>query len=528
MSDTTARVDLYGLRLPRLRFKLGERLVDALADPRRRDKVVLGLIVAYAAVWTLYGIVTKSVHDMQYDAAEIVAWSHHLALGYTKHPPLAAWIVRAWFTIFPIADWSYYLLDMSYAAFGLWIAWHLFGRLLDADKRIAALVLLTFVPYYNFFALRFDHNAVLGPLWGATALCFFRSFATRSAPWAALAGIAAAAAMLGKYWSIFLLAGLVLAALVDARRGAYFRSAAPWITVLVGAAALAPHVIWLVHNEYISFNYALDVHEMGSVGHTAMGVLRYLGGAVGYAAVPLIAVVLLGAPNAAAFADMLLPRAPERRIVAVTFWTALLLPVPVAFVLHYEINPIWTLADFILLPLVLLASPLLTGRREVLAPMVGFAAVLPLGLLALSPAIALAIHLQGVDPSELYPRLLSQRVEAEWHHTTAKPLRVVGGDFGLANSVAFYLPEQPAPYAVREPEDAPWVTPASIVRDGAVMVCHIFDNDHACTPLLQQAIDKAIAGNPPPRHVEVTLTRDFLGIAGKPQRYLILIAPPAQ
>ncbi len=31
--------------------------------------------------------------------------------------------------------------------------------------------------------------------------------------------------MLGKYWSVFLLAGLIVAALIDARRGQYFRSA---------------------------------------------------------------------------------------------------------------------------------------------------------------------------------------------------------------------------------------------------------------------------------------------------------------
>ena len=41
---------------------------------------------------------------------------------------------------------------------------------------------------------------------------------------AALAGAFAAAAMYGKYWSIFLLLGLGLAALIDRRRAAYFRS----------------------------------------------------------------------------------------------------------------------------------------------------------------------------------------------------------------------------------------------------------------------------------------------------------------
>ena len=66
---------------------------------------------------------------------------------------------------------------------------------------------------------------------------------TRSLLWAALAGLAAAGTMYGKYWSVFLLAGLALAALIDARRVAYFRSAAPWVTIIVGGAVLAPHLV---------------------------------------------------------------------------------------------------------------------------------------------------------------------------------------------------------------------------------------------------------------------------------------------
>ncbi len=88
-------------------------------------------------------------------------------------------------------------------------------------------MLLTFVPFYNFHALRFNANAVLIPFWALTTWFFLRSFDTRRAGWAVLAGAGAAAAMLGKYWSIFLLAGLAIAAVTDPRRSAYLRSPAP-------------------------------------------------------------------------------------------------------------------------------------------------------------------------------------------------------------------------------------------------------------------------------------------------------------
>ncbi len=505
-----------------------ERLTGALADPARRERTALMVLAGYAAIWTLYGIIAKSSHDMQIDAAELVAWSHHLALGYAKHPPLAAWLVRAWFTVFPIRDWSYYLLAILYATCGLWVAWRLFGRLLTPDKRIVALACLTFVPYFNFFGLRFDHNAVLGPLWAATALCFIRSYDTREPRWAALAGAAAAAAMLGKYWSIFLLVGLAAAAITDVRRAAYFRSAAPWITIAVGALLLAPHIVWLLQHDFQPLTYAVGAHEAKTFGQTLITAGRYIAGGVGYAAVPTLAVLVLTRPSGAALTDMLLPATPERRFVMVAFWAAFLLPALVGPLLDIDLSPIWTMPVLILLPVILLSSPLLTLNRQGVTAVMACAVALPLAMLAASPAIALAIHLAGPDPVNAQAKLFAARVEQEWRRSSDRPLRIVGGEFGLANAAIYYMPEQPSAYPVLEPETTPWVTPADIVRDGAVMACELADDRQDCVFLIKQEIAKAIAGNPPPRRVIVTLTRNFLGIAGKPQRYLIMIVPPAR
>ena len=87
------------------------------------------------------------------------------------------------------------------------------------------------MPFFNFHALKFNVNTVLMPLWAATTFWFLRSYTTRSALYAALAGLAAAcAACWANTGRCSCIAGLVVAALIDRRRGAYFRSAAPWIT----------------------------------------------------------------------------------------------------------------------------------------------------------------------------------------------------------------------------------------------------------------------------------------------------------
>jgi Dolichyl-phosphate-mannose-protein mannosyltransferase len=516
------------LRAPvQLSLEPVRRLIEALADPKRRERVALFVLAAYVALWTLYGVIAKSSQDMQQDAAELVSWSHHLVFGFSKHPPLAAWIVHGWFELFPISDWSYYLLSMSYAALGLWIAWRLFGYFLDPGKRIAALACLTLVPYFNFHGLRFDHNAVLGALWAATALCFIRSYETRSAIWAALAGAAAAGAMLGKYWSIFLIAGLALAALIDSRRGVYFRSAAPWITVAVGGLLLAPHIAWLVNHDFISFSYATGTHETATFGQSVVKVAGFLAGGAGYAAVPVLMVVALSRPPAAAFKDILLPHDPNRRFVAVTFWTLLLLPAAVALIFGFELNSLWTMSAFVLLPVVLLSSPLLVLSRQAITAIVAFAIAVPAVVLAASPGIAFALHVFRVSPSEASGKLLAERVQDEWQNTTASPLRIVAGDYDTANVVAFYLPEQPAALPLAEPATAPWVTPERMAREGVALTCSMGKVGHDCEGLPMQAIDKIVANNPEgSRRSEVTIERSYFGEPGKPGRFLIVIVPP--
>src|SRR5438874_8785102 len=233
-----------------------ERLAEALVDPRRRERTVLRALLCYVALWTLYGVLGKGSQDLHVDMGELIAWSRELAFGYLKHPPFGAWLVRVWFSVFPITDWAYYLLAMSNATVALWIAWTLSARFLDGEKRVAGIALLTLVPFFNFHALTFNANTVMIPLWAATTWWFLRAFETRSTVFAALAGLAGGAAMLGKYWSIWLLAGLGLAALLDPHRGSYFRSAAPWVTIAVGTLLLAPHVAWLVAHDFAPFEYA--------------------------------------------------------------------------------------------------------------------------------------------------------------------------------------------------------------------------------------------------------------------------------
>ncbi len=219
-----------------------------------------------------------------------------IRVRHPKHPPFAAWLLRGWFSIFPVSDWAYYLLAMVSAGIALWFAWLILARYCDGEKRVLGIAVLCLVPFYNFHALKFDHNTVLLPLWAATTYWFLRSFESRKPVWAALAGAGAAATMLAKYWSIYLLIGLGVAALVDQRRRMYFRSAAPWVTTAVGALLLTPHVAWLMASEFNPISYAIGAHELASFKAALVSAAGYLAGSAGYVAVPVL-LVLAGEPT---------------------------------------------------------------------------------------------------------------------------------------------------------------------------------------------------------------------------------------
>jgi hypothetical protein len=508
-----------------------DRCATALTDPDRRDRAIIGVLAGYVVLWTLYGVMAKAGQGVNSDAAEVVAWSRHLALGYVKHPPLAAWLVRVWFTLIPVHEWTYYLFSMTYTAAGLWLAWRLFGCYLDPEKRVVALVLLTLTPIAGFFALRFDLNIVLPPLWAATALCFLRSFETRSAGWAALAGAAAAAAMLGKYWSVFLLIALAVAALLDRRRADYFRSRAPWITIAVGTLLLTPHIIWLVQNHFSPFDYAISERATKSFAEAVRITGNYLAGGAAYMAVPILLALAVGRPSFAAVADTLHPRSDERRFILIAFGVLMLFPAVVAIAGQMNFNSIWAMVGFVFLPIVLLSSPKLSIDRRAVKIALAIAIAFPVTITIAAPAIAIAIHRLGRIDNAMYAEVLAQRMQLEWRKVTDRPLRIVGGDGDLAYQVAFYISGAPASLMIEEPYLAPWVDTARITRQGIVLVCRYgvnVDNLLGCSlGYGKYAMHKIIDGRPNVRRIEVELKKTFFGAPDQTLPFLIFVVPPA-
>ena len=479
---------------------------------------MLVVLTGYLVTWSLYAAIAKGSQDIHTDMGEFVAWSREVGLGTPKHPPLGAWLVRAWFSVFPRQDWTYYVFAILLATVALWMVWRLSARYLAPDKRVVGIALLTFVPFYNFHAIKFNANAVLIPLWAMATWWFLRSFETRRTGWAVLAGIGAAAAMLGKYWSIMLLAGLGLAALTDPRRSAYFSSPAPYVTLAVGTILLTPNIYWLTTHLYMPFHYAIEAHSRTD-SPALLSAFLFIPNSLAYVAAPIVLSLLATQPSFAAICDTLWPTDRSRRTLVVAFAAPFLFAILIAVALTVAIESMWSIGAMTLVPAILLSSPLVAISRRAAVALLALAVVFPLLMLAVSPLVALSAHLSGVPNYGSDYKLVAQAIDRIWRAHTDKPLRIVGSTT-LVNGFVFYFADQPSTFNIDVPKETPWVGDDRIRRQGMAIVCP--ENEPFCMRALKGFISQYQVS----ADEHVVVSRRYFGVDTPPVRYEIMIILP--
>lgn len=495
-----------------------ERLVDGVADPKRGDATAFALIAVYVLVWWAYAVIAKGSQDIHFDMGEVAIWGLVPAFGYPKHPPFPGWVATAWFAIFPRADWSFYLLSATSIGIALWFVWLIATRFVVGDKRALALAMLALSPDFNFQPLKFNSNALLIPVWAAASYAFLRSFQDRTLAWGILAGVAAALAMLTKYWSIFLIIGFLVAVFSDRRCWGYLRSPAPWALIMAGALVFAPNVVSLFQYDFQPFKYATSAHAVAQFDDLFRSTGHYLGGLL-YLAGGLAAVGIACRPSLGSVRDTMFPHERDRRLMVVAISTAFLAPILLSFALETRLDSLWTMPMWSMLPAALLGSSKVAVTRRAAAGVLAAACAVSMVSLLLSPAIAYAIHQRGVPNYASHYRLIAGAVDEAWRRTSERPLRFLGGHGNIALSASFYLPSRPLFFDIAQPNLSPWADDAQMARDGFAMVCPAIDG--GCLDQIQaRAVGSAT------RRTEVNLSRTYFGVPDPPVRYVIVTVPP--
>ena len=466
-------------------------------------------LFGFLVLWLLFHTVALAPVDLRDDASEAALWAQTFAFGY-KHPPMTAWLFALWFDVFPRADWAMHLEAVTIVTVTLAITWLLLRDYLDGNRAWLGLAALILIPLYTVKAEELNANTVMMPFWAAALLFYLRARRGLGILDSVLAGAFASAAFLGKYWAIYLLAGMTAAAVCGAGTRRFWRSPAPYLMALSAAIVVAPHLYWYV-SQIGGTNYAFmrdSVMTNDPFGTVALKSAYYMLGVIAYAAGPLILLALLR-PSRAALADIVWPADDDRRQVLILFVVPMVLPALVNLVAPYRLTPDWTFPNWTLLPVVLFASRVLTvdAFAAKAAKFVTLAATL--ACLLASPFIAYERLASGLDSN----RPSSHQVAATAEQLAHPPPLLYRGSPAITGNLPFYLAG--AHPLNDDPRSA--ASLAEIAANGLLIAC--LDTDAAC-----RATEAAFASEQSGTADGAIIPR-FLGFSGPPISFHVSIVP---
>lgn len=219
------------------------------------------LLLLHVGVWVLAHGISDTNLDGYADMLENFAWGQTFEWGSAKHPPLFAWITGAWFSVFPTLDAAYHLLSYANAALGLLGVYRLAQGIGRDDLALPSVLLMCMAFPYSTLAVKFNANAILLSLWPWVAVAWVHSIqreGRRGWWWSIGLGVLSAMAMLGKYYSGVFLLGIFLTTLANADSRRWFKTAKPWLALMVFGLCLMPHVRWLAAHDFVTLHYVGD------------------------------------------------------------------------------------------------------------------------------------------------------------------------------------------------------------------------------------------------------------------------------
>jgi 4-amino-4-deoxy-L-arabinose transferase-like glycosyltransferase len=486
--------------------------------------------MVFIGVLTLHGLTSRLSTPLWDDTMETWSWGRQLALGYYKHPPLMAWVARAWFEIFPHEDWSGYLLASVVNAVGLLGVWRVAGFWLSGPTRLAATFLPMLTIQHTIVATNFNANTILLPVWPWTVYALLKTLERPNSSNGARFGLMAGLALLGKYVSILLILACLVAALTHTNRASVLRSPAPYIAAFLALLVLAPHLYWLVTDGQ-SIAYALNRMRPSSHMSKPIGALVTLVGASAMLLPAILAMVYaIGSQTIMhALGRVISPRR-QRNLPSLAAVVVLpLLGIELAGLTGaFKIQPNFLIPTVSLLPTLALTTLGLDINEQALGRLMR-ALVVAAGLLLLaSPVMAwgrfVFTKANDVDPPAyaVEPvRDVALAATQLWHQTYHAPVTIVTGSELYSLGLAFYSPDRPQEFTHFDMREAPWITPQRLYREGILVVCR--SADRRC----QRNAEELSAE--PTLPVSHTSRARLFGKAGPERRFLIyLIAPRRQ
>jgi 4-amino-4-deoxy-L-arabinose transferase-like glycosyltransferase len=491
------------------------------ADARLYARLFWTWLILRTLVWTTAAYLTALNPPL--DVAEMLAWGRDLAWGYSKHPPLPAWIAEGALFLFGGSIWGVYFASYAVIAVCFWAAWRLGRELLSPRQALFAALALEGLVYFHFDAFEFNHNVMLAASWALTVLCFFRALRGGSnRAWLAL-GVCMGLGMLSKYSVGFLFLAMLLYLIFHPAVRVWWKRPGPYLAGAVAFLIFLPHAFWCLGHNLGPINHML--HKAKVDEHTWWHHVRYPGYFLFSQLLRLLPLLLILAPLTG-WRWRFRKLAPDQRfgrdfLLAIGLGPALL-HVLFSLIGGIELRDqwgfqLWTFAGVAVLFFVEVRpaeEKLIQARRlAVVFTTLFLVAMVTRNLLGPSlGARPTRVHFPG--------RPLAEQVERTWRQNYRQPIPIVASRNGfMGDSVSWYLPGRPLVFLPDSLEETPGVADRDLNTKGGIILWNVVEGED---------LPKSFQGRfPTARNLEPVSVPYHAGWRLPPLKVGIALVPPS-
>ena len=216
----------------------------------RPGRAFAAFLALHAAVWT--ALPTLLYPNLPLDLIEALMYGREWQLGYDKLPPLPWWLVQiAFMTVGH--DFAYYLLAQVAVVVGFAFVFLTARTLVGTTGALVSVLIVDGLHYLNYTSAKFNHDVIQLPFWALAGFSFHRALRGRqNADWLLL-GLAVGISLWAKYFVAVLAIPLALFVLFDRDARKTLKTPGPYIAIAAALATMAPHLVWLVNNDFLPF-----------------------------------------------------------------------------------------------------------------------------------------------------------------------------------------------------------------------------------------------------------------------------------
>jgi len=481
-------------------------------------------LVGRTVAWV--GLMSVALANPPLDLVEWLSWGHSLQWGYPKHPPLPAWLAAGFARLSPGDVWGVYLLAYLTAAACMWAAWKLASEYLPPPQALLAALCLEGSLYLTHDPSEWSNNVALDLGWACIILFGYHAVRTGSTRWWAAVGLATGLTLLCKYTIGVLLVPLAAYLILDPIARRNLRRPGPYVAAVVAGLVFAPHLLWLVQNEFITLTYAAerttDTRWYRRVWNPSEFTLSQ-----SYHILPMLVVLWPG------IGQRFRCETPDDVSRIRYLHAAVLGPVALLFALSIttgcvlrEIwgSPLWTFLGVWVLVNFRRNAGTLTPQRILWR--VGIVASI---MMAVAVAkVELRPYIDKIPSRQQYPgKQLAAEVNRQWNEQFDSPFPIAAGEAWAAGNVCCFSPHRPVLYSsgamgylVFDAKATPWTNDDDLNARGGVVLWDAAQLGDDVPAMLRQRLPRAI-GQPAvvlPYHTNAKMPPTRTGVAFVPPK----------